>query len=245
MDFPPSWSYRFIKPVIPGGKSAYFEAKALAREGLQVQEKEKLFAAGPSHRKQVALTFSDGPHPEITPAILDVLKAGGVHATFFLIGREALSNAGLARKIVDAGHEVGNHTMNHVMCSSESERELARQIQDAQDAIRFATNKEALWFRPPFGDLDEIQRHLPTQCGLKTVYWTHKIRDWENDDEASILRQMTKGLKPGAIFALHEKRPCVATALEKILVELKKRDLKPVTLSELFAREKPRARKNQ
>lgn len=235
--------YRLAKPVVPGGRSAYLEAKALAKEGLKVQRREKLYAAGPDHRKFVALTFSDGPHPEVTPSILDVLKSAGVRATFFMIGREALSNTDLAKRVVDEGHEVGNHTMNHVRCSGESERELARQIQDAQDAIRFATRKEARWFRAPFGDFDEIQRHLPAQCGLDTVFWTRKVRDWETDDEVSILRQMKKGMKPGAIFALHEKRPCVAVALEQILVELEQRDLEPVTLTELFAEEKPRAQK--
>jgi len=231
-----------VKPFSAGGRSAYLEAKSLARQGVQAQQKEHLFCRGPVRKRHIALTFNDGPNPEITPGLLEILEKYQVPATFFLIGREALSQVGLTKEVVKAGHEVGNHTMNHVKCSEESERELFRQIQDAQDAIRFASGEEARWFRPPFGDFDESQLHLPFRSGLSTVYWTTKIKDRESDDSNAIVKQIKSGLAPGAILSLHEKRTCVVEAMKAVIHAIQAADLKPVTLSQMFAPEQPNVR---
>ncbi|MEM6886236.1 MAG: polysaccharide deacetylase family protein [Verrucomicrobiota bacterium] len=238
----PAWCYRLAKPFSAGGRSAFLEAKSLAKEGVKAQQREHLFCQGTHKNRHVAITFNDGPNPEVTPGILKALKAHDVPATFFLIGREALSHVTLAKRLVKEGHEVGNHTMNHVKCSEEPERELFRQIQDAQDAIRFASGEEARWFRPPYGDFDEAQMHLPSRSGLSTVFWTSKVKDWEKDDADAIIKQVKAGLAPGAIFSLHEKRSCVGDAMGGILEAIKAADLKPVTLSQMFAQEQPKFR---
>ncbi len=229
-----SWGCRFIKPFTSSGKSAYLESKALGIEGMRAQHTARLYSRGPEEGSMLALTFDDGPNPDVTPLLLDVLKRYGAKATFFLIGREAISHRDLAQRILEEGHDLGNHTMNHVRCSDESERVLFRQVQDAQDAIRQATGQEALWFRPPFGDLDEGQLHLPMRSGLRTVFWTQKIRDWENANETEIIRQMQSVLHPGSVLALHEKFDSVARALEPILQEMDKRGLRSVGLKELL-----------
>ncbi len=242
MGIAPAWCYRIAKPFSSSASSAFLEAKCLANQDLETQRKERLFCQGPSKNRHVAITFDDGPNPDVTPGILKILEQHQASATFFMIGREALSQVDLSKRVVEAGHEVGNHTMNHVKCSAESERELFRQIQDAQDAIRFASGQEARWFRPPFGDFDEAQLHLPSRSGLSTVFWTTKVKDWENDDADAIVKQVKNGLKPGAIITLHEKRTCVVEALEKVLEACREAELKPVTLSEMLSRELPNYR---
>lgn len=237
-----AWFYRLAKPFSPGGRSAFLEAKSLAREGGKAQQREHLFCSGPTANKLIALTFNDGPNPDVTPQLLKILKVHDVKATFFLIGREALSQVDLARQIISEGHEVGNHTMNHVRCSEEPERELFRQIQDGQDAIRFASGEEARWFRPPFGDFDEAQLHLPFRSGLSTIYWTTKIDQNADDPAHQIVRFFKQGLKPGAIFSLHEKHANILEALEPMIEAAKAAELKPVTLSDMFAAEKPKFR---
>ncbi|MEM1158476.1 MAG: polysaccharide deacetylase family protein [Verrucomicrobiota bacterium] len=238
----PAWCYRLAKPFSTGGHSALLEARSLAAEGVESQRREHLFCQGSSKKRHIAITFNDGPHPEVTPDLLELLQQYQMPATFFMIGREALSHVELAKQLTRNGHEVGNHTMNHVRCSEESERELFRQIQDAQDAIRFASGEEARWFRPPFGDFDEAQLHLPFRSRLSTVYWTTKVKDWEEDDAGAIVRQVKQGLAPGAIISLHEKNSCVVDAMKQILEDIQAADLKPVTLSEMFASEQPKFR---
>jgi len=231
----PSWFYRLAKPFSAGGRSAYLEAKSLAGQGTDAQRHENLYCHGPTSKRQIAITFNDGPNPEVTPALLKILKAHQISATFFLIGREALSHVDLAKQLVEEGHVVGNHTMNHVKCSEESERELFRQIQDAQDAIRFASGEEALWFRPPYGDFDEAQLHLPSQNGLSTVYWSLKIKDGDHDTADGIVKKVESSLAPGAILSLHENSSKLMEAMEPILQAIQSADLKPVTLSKMFA----------
>lgn len=237
------WMYRMSKPFVSGGKTAFLEARALSRLGLKAQRAAGVFSSGDPRRAQVALTFNDGPHPDVTPMILDVLESFSCRGTFFLIGREVIEHNRLAHEIVRRGHELGNHTMNHVKCAEESERECLRQIQNAQDTIRISTGVEAKWFRPPFGNLDEMQLHIPAQSGLKTVFWTKKIKDWECDDARALVREMSRQYVPGAIFALHEKLTAVPQALEAMLKEIHKRNLQPVTLSELFARDPLKAKR--
>ena len=106
---------------------------------------------GPRSKREIALTFDDGPDPEQTPRILDILAAHGARATFFLIGARAARWATLVRRIAEAGHDLGNHTWSHRSLWLSGPRETARQVRDGHDAIAEAAGAPPRFFRPPWG----------------------------------------------------------------------------------------------
>ena len=100
--------------------------------------------------RTVALTFDDGPDPRWTPAVLDVLRRHGVHATFFVVGARVLEHPDLTRRVVDEGHEIGNHTFSHVEVGAISGWELGLQLSLTQTAVAGATGVRPVLFRPPY-----------------------------------------------------------------------------------------------
>ena len=106
---------------------------------------------GPLGRRQVALTFDDGPDPAHTPALLDALDALGVKATFFLVGAGVDANPALCRRIVDAGHEIGNHTYSHRYLPLSRSRSVARELLATDRAIADVAGVVPALARPPYG----------------------------------------------------------------------------------------------
>ncbi len=106
-------------------------------------------------KKEIALTFDDGPDPQWTPQILDILKAKHVHATFFIIGANAEANPGLVQRMVDEGHEVGNHTFTHPNLSDTSDETVRLELNATQRLFEALTGRSLRLFRPPYlGDAE-------------------------------------------------------------------------------------------
>ena len=159
---------------------------------------------GPRAGRTVALTFDDGPDPEQTPRILDILAAHGATATFFLIGERAARAGALVRRIVAEGHDLGNHTWSHRSLWLAGPRETARQVRQGHDAIAQAAGTPPRFFRPPWGmtnlALFAVLRGLGTPC----VFWTAQT---EGRRPASPELQVTRARQrvgPGTIFDLHD-----------------------------------------
>jgi peptidoglycan/xylan/chitin deacetylase (PgdA/CDA1 family) len=190
-------------------------------------------------RRRIALTFDDGPNGADTARVLDTLARHGARATFFCVGEAARRQPALVRRMVEEGHVVGNHTLEHRKLPWCSRAEVARQIDGAQAALIDAGAPPPTLFRAPHGFKSP---HLPgalARQSLSLVAWTHGVWDTDRPGSAEIVRRSLGKLDDGVILLLHDgtlgaDRSQTAEALDAILVECARRGLTPVTLPELL-----------
>jgi peptidoglycan/xylan/chitin deacetylase (PgdA/CDA1 family) len=155
--------------------------------------------------REVWLTIDDGPSTD-TAGLLKLLERHGAKATFFLIGKRADADRGLAREIVSQGHSVGNHTYNHPLPTWWAlPRGLIRaEIERGADAIRTATGMEPVGFRSPVGMTNPWVHPVLEQMGQRLIGWSASGVDGLGDRGAVVVDRLTRKLEPGAIFVLHE-----------------------------------------
>jgi peptidoglycan-N-acetylglucosamine deacetylase len=191
-------------------------------------------------RHEVAITIDDGPDPQVTPAVLGVLAAHRVHATFFCIAERARENAALTRRIVEAGHSVQNHSLHHRHhFSLLGPRALAREIGDAQALLADITGVAPHCFRAPAGLRNPLLDPVLHRLGLHLVSWTRRGFDTRERDPARVLARLGRGLGAGDILLLHDGhaqraddgKAVVLHVLPPLLAALRQQGLTPVTLA--------------
>jgi peptidoglycan/xylan/chitin deacetylase (PgdA/CDA1 family) len=159
---------------------------------------------GVRSRPAIALTFDDGPS-ESTPDLLELLDRHGARATFFMCGANVRRLGGVARQVLAAGHEIGNHSETHPYLCLRSPAEIERELARAQSSIEDATGVRPRFFRAPYGvrwfGLRTAQRRL----GLRGVMWTRIGLDWKLPADR-IGSRLLRGANNGAIFCLHDGR---------------------------------------
>jgi peptidoglycan-N-acetylglucosamine deacetylase len=196
----------------------------------------------PSGRGEVALTFDDGPHPETTRRVLETLSAVSAKATFFVLGEKAERYPDVVREIVAAGHEVALHGYSHDRAYSlRSVRRLRGDIERGVAALAACGAVPAL-FRPPIGLISHTVALAAESAGLRLAgHSTRGLDGREGADPAAVLRRVTTGLVDGAVLLLHDAaereghEPASLSVLSALLDETKRRGLRPVTMSGLFA----------
>jgi peptidoglycan/xylan/chitin deacetylase (PgdA/CDA1 family) len=179
----------------------------------------------------VALTFDDGPHPEGTPAILEILDEAGIKATFFLVGEQVQRRPALAAQIGHAGHAVALHGYRHrpqpLLGPGAVEDDLAR----GADAIVRATGIEPKWHRPPYGLYSQAGLDAARERGLTPILWSRWGKDWRRfTTPERIAARATRDLRPGDVILLHDadfysstgSHRRTAEALKLIVRELKR-----------------------
>jgi peptidoglycan/xylan/chitin deacetylase (PgdA/CDA1 family) len=148
------------------------------------------------------MTFDDGPDPEYTPRLLDILKKYQAHATFFMVGEAAHAHPELVRQVAQAGHAVGNHSWDHPSFPLLSGRERRAQIRACAEAI--APYGEWL-FRPPYTEQDLASRVDAFLLGYKVVMFDAWSDDWCGGDPETVARQLERRVRPGSIIVLHDR----------------------------------------
>lgn len=191
------------------------------------------FSSGSAAQKQVALTFDDGPHPTITPLVLDELRARGVKATFFVIGDRVKAYPWVLRQVVAEGHEIGNHTYSHRLLTAMSTDLIRREVGETQEAIRNAIGYETRLFRPPYGAFRPSANAVFREYGLNVIRWSVDPRDWRNRDAVLISNHVTHQSKNGAIILCHDIHRATLQALPTILDTLIAEGYEFKTVSEL------------
>jgi peptidoglycan/xylan/chitin deacetylase (PgdA/CDA1 family) len=185
----------------------------------------------------VALTFDDGPHPEGTPAILEILAAEGVRATFFLVGEQVRRRPALAAEIAAAGHRVGLHADRHRLQLRLSARELAVDLARGRAAVVSATGAELTLHRPPYGIYSGAGLAAARAAGLQPLLWTRWGKDWRKfTTPARIAARATRDLSAGDVILLHDadfysardSHRRTAAALPAIMRSLRQRGLDTV-----------------
>ena len=195
-------------------------------------------------RGEWALTIDDGPDPDVTPRVLDILEAHAAKATFFCIGDRALAHPDLVARIVAKGHDVQNHSQVHAHAFSlwgmkRIEAELTR----AQDTITRVAGAPPRFFRAPAGLRNIFLAPVLQRLGLKLVAWTARGFDTRESDDARVLARLRRGLRGGSILLLHDGHaardaqgvPVILRVLPQLLAEARSRGLRGVTLSEALA----------
>ncbi len=190
--------------------------------------------------KLIALTFDDGPDPEETPLILDLLSQYQAKATFFVLGKKVEQYPELAAREVLEGHEIANHTYTHRYFNRPITREvLNSEITRTDEAILRATGQKPVLFRPPGGYYGQAVVDGAKQAGYKTVLWSwhQDTEDWNRPGTEKIIRKVLTNARNGDIILFHdhvEGKSQTAAALQKILPELSNRGYRFVTVSELM-----------
>jgi len=153
----------------------------------------------------VALTFDDGPHPEGTPAVLDLLAASGVKASFFLVGEQVRAFPELAERIAAEGHEVAVHGDRHRVMLRLPSAAIAADLDRAQATIGELTGQRPRFHRPPLGIYSYPGIKIARQMGLEALLWSRWGRDWSaKSTAASISEMVTADLAPGDVLLLHD-----------------------------------------
>jgi peptidoglycan-N-acetylglucosamine deacetylase len=148
-----------------------------------------------------ALTFDDGPDPQSTPVLLDVLARHGARATFFLLGKHARRYPDIVARIAQAGHAVANHTFDHPCLPSLARRERLAQIKGCEAAIRPHGSK---LFRPPRGLQSVASRLDALMLGYRVITWNVVLYDWERHPPEWFASRLEAETRPGSIVLLHD-----------------------------------------
>ena len=161
--------------------------------------------AAAAARGAIALTIDDGPDPEVTPAVLDMLDALAVRATFFCIAERARAHCALTRSIVERGHDVQNHSLRHRhYFSLLGPRALGREIGQAQQVLADITGRQPHCFRAPAGLRNPFLDPVLHGLGLMLVSWTRRGFDTRVGDPRRVLARLTHRLAAGDILLLHD-----------------------------------------
>lgn len=204
---------------------------------LQRRYPEILFQGNVS-RREIALTFDDGPHPRDTPRLLDVLERHRVRATFHLVGKSAERHPGLVRQIHQYGHQPALHCYRHIPFPLEEPAALRKGLDRTRSAIAEACgiSPETIRdLRPPYGVFTARSRSLLAEWGFRLVMWNCMPPHWMQPVGRSI-RQVLQALQPGAVIVLHDGHghgARVAEIVEAIIPHALSLGLEFVTVEEM------------
>jgi peptidoglycan/xylan/chitin deacetylase (PgdA/CDA1 family) len=189
--------------------------------------------------RMVAVTFDDGPHPRLTPWLLDVLARRGITATFFLVGKQAAEYPDLVRAIVARGHEIGSHSQTHNDLSRMSRLDVERELVESRLRLAQASGRQVMLFRPPGGNYSDDVRDVATNLGFRTVFWTSDIAAYAGIPPDRIVRGMLHDLKNGGILLLHNGEDETPQVVEDLLDRLQATGYRLGPVSKLLGIDSP------
>ncbi|MDO5573820.1 MAG: polysaccharide deacetylase family protein [bacterium] len=190
-------------------------------------------------QKVVGLSFDAAWGNSDSDRILAILKKHNVHVTYFMTGGWVEAYPEDVKKILAAGHDIGNHSENHKNMSQLSNEENKEELMKVHNKVKELTGYEMDLFRPPYGDYDNDVIKVATDCGYYTCQWSVDSLDWKNYGVDPLIKTVCehKNLDNGAIILMHNGADYTADALDAILTGLKEQGYSILPLSELIIRE--------
>ena len=182
----------------------------------------------------VALTFDDGPTPTHTARLLDGLKERNVRATFFLAGYRLEGNEELVRRIKAEGHQIGNHSYDHVQLTTLTAAQALGDLARCDLALCTLLGEGDYWVRPPYGSID---RQTLEGLDVPVICWSVDPLDWEREDAQEVAAHIVRNAKDGDIILLHDCYASTVDAVLQAIDALLKRGLQPVTVAQLLQRD--------
>jgi peptidoglycan-N-acetylglucosamine deacetylase len=195
-------------------------------------------------RREIALTFDDGPDPEVTPLVLDILDRYGVRASFFCIAEHATRHPELCREIARRGHFVENHSRTHLLAFAlRGPGATRREVSAAQSDLAAITGRPPRFFRAPAGIRSPFLDPVLHDLGLKLVSWTRRGFDTRKTDVDLVATLLADGMAAGDILLMHDghcartpdREPVVVQVLPRLIKHAQSLGLRPVTLEHAIA----------
>lgn len=198
--------------------------------------KSMFIVHGPATSKRVCLTFDDGPHPELTPQILDTLKQFNAKATFFVIGERAEEYPDILKRILAEGHTLASHTQHHVDLSKAGFGITRGECMESKEVLVRAGAK-VRYLRPPWGKMSPLTLPAAAASKMAVALWSMDSMDYQQIPASQVIERI-RSLQPapGDILLFHDDRAHTAQALPEVLAYLKTRGLQCVTLETLMDR---------
>ena len=192
-----------------------------------------------TEEKKVALSFDAAWGNEDTQEILSILKEHDIHVTFFMTGGWVESYPEDVKAILDAGHDLGNHSENHKNMSELSEEEKTEELMAVHRKVKELTGYDMFLFRPPYGDYDNDVINVAKDCEYYAIQWDVDSLDWKNEGLDNIIETVInhKNLGNGSIILCHNGAEYTARALETLITKLEEQGYEIVPISELIYHE--------
>jgi peptidoglycan/xylan/chitin deacetylase (PgdA/CDA1 family) len=170
----------------------------------------------PAEKRVVYLTFDDGPHQEITPWVLDVLKQYNAKASFFVLGKHAKRHPELCSRLLSEGHAIGNHTMNHELGWKTSDKLYLASVLEASEFINSA------YFRPPYGKCT-LSQFKALRKDYTFVFWDVLAEDWKSDKTGyQCFQKVIRKVRNGSVIVFHDSEKAWPRLKEALPMVLKK-----------------------
>lgn len=182
-------------------------------------------------KKQVALTFDDGPHAENTQRILDILKKYNVKATFYILANNIAGNEAVLKRTVAEGHELGNHTMSHPFLPNLSGDALKNEINQARELIEKEAQTTVKSIRPPFG---AFNAQVAIESKMPVVNWSVDSNDWALRNGQAMANHVLANAHDGAIILMHDIHKETADGVEAVVAGLQAKGYEFVTVSQMY-----------
>ena len=183
----------------------------------------------------VAMTFDDGPHPSHTPRLLDILAERNIKATFYVVGTNAREYPHIIRRMINEGHEIGNHTRTHPDLTRMSDSQVRSELNSCRDAIIEAAGIPPHTMRPPYGAITSRQKSwIYQEWNYPTILWSVDPRDWQRPGAAVVADRIVAGTQNGAIILAHDIHSGTIDAMPSALDRLLAKGYKFVTVTQLL-----------
>ncbi len=200
------------------------EQPDVGSENRKILEDNNGICLGNSESKIIYLTFDEGYEAGYTSQILEILKENEVKATFFLTAHYINTQEELVQQMIDEGHIIGNHTVNHKSMPSLTEEEIKKEVMDLHQSVYEKFGYEMKYIRPPKGEFSEKTLQVTNTLGYQTVLWSFAYEDWneeEQPDEETAKEKILNNLHNGEIMLLHGNSETNTNILDSVIKEAK------------------------
>lgn len=225
--------------LLLGAATALVGQKAIAGQQTKLVKtyalRDDILIHGNQNLKEVALTFDDGPRPEIVREVLNVLGKYRARSTFFVVGSQVEKHPAIVRRMMNEGHEVANHTHSHPRLDGLNEEQIRTELAHCDHAVFEATGARTNLFRPPGMRYDDTVLRAAQSLGYVTIHWNVAAQDFKAQPPSEITRKVLESVQPGSVILLHN-HPDTLAALPEILEELTARGYRFLTVSQMLAR---------
>ncbi len=186
-------------------------------------------------RKEIAISFDDGPSINYTPGILELLRLNNIKATFFCIGNRIAGNENILKQIVDEGHIIGNHSFSHhFWFDLLSSKKMLTDLKRMDSEMKKVIGEKPKLFRPPYGVTNPNLAKAIIKGNYVSVGWSVRSMDTVIRDENKLLTKISRSIKPGAIFLFHDTSLTTLKILPEFLKEVKKRGFHIIPLDKFL-----------
>ena len=216
-------------------RSNTHEQPDVGKENQKLLEENNGICLGNPDKKYIYLTFDEGYEAGYTSQILDTLKQNNVKATFFITAHYVNTQEELVKRMIDEGHIVGNHTVNHKSLPDISDEEIKKEVMDLHQAIYEKFNYEMKYIRPPKGEFSERTLKVTNSLGYKNVMWSFAYQDWDEKKQPSeeeAKKRILDNTHNGEIMLLHGNSKTNTNILDSIIKEIKEQGYKFKSLDE-------------